>query len=121
MPDGGSARADFPGGDSGTLYDFIQKVLALPEQTQVFMCYDRGPNGRDIRWETTVADEKAHNIHEGGGTSRHAFIATRNERDATLDMPELIIPSLQVIMRGGLLPEPDKDGKRFLKVPFDGL
>lgn len=121
MPDGGSARADFPGGDAGTLYDSIQKVLALPDETRLFMCHDYGPNGRDIRWQTTVADEKAHNIHIGGGTSRDAFIAMRNERDATLDMPKLIIPSLQVNMRGGHLPEPDKDGKRFLKVPIDGL
>lgn len=121
MPDGGSARADFPGGDAGTLYDSIQKVLALPDETRLFMCHDYGPNGRDIRWQTTVADEKAHNIHIGGGTSRDAFIAMRDERDATLGMPKLIIPSLQVNMRGGHLPEPDKDGKRFLKVPIDEL
>lgn len=121
MPDGGSARADFPGGDAGTLFDSIQKVLALPDDTRLFMCHDYGPNGRDIRWETTVADEKAHNIHVGGDTTREAFIAMRNERDATLDMPKLIIPSLQVNMRGGHLPAPDKDGKRFLKVPINGL
>lgn len=121
MPDGGSARADFPGGDAGTLYDSIQKVLALPEATRLFMCHDYGPNGRDIRWDTTVAEEKAHNIHVGRGTSRADFVAMRTERDATLDMPTLIIPSLQVNMRGGRLPEPDKDGKRFLKVPLNGL
>lgn len=121
MPDGGSARADFPGGDAGKLYDSIQKVLALPDETRLFMCHDYGPNGRDIRWETTVADEKAHNIHVGGNTSREEFIAMRNERDATLDMPKLIIPSLQVNMRGGHLPAPDKEGKRFLKVPLNGL
>ena len=90
MPDGGSARADFPGGDAGKLYDSIQKVLALPDETRLFMCHDYGPNGRDIRWETTVADEKAHNIHVGGNTSREEFIAMRNERDATLDMPKLL-------------------------------
>lgn len=121
MPDGGSARADFPGGDAGTLYDSIQRVLALPDDTRLFMCHDYGPNGRDIRWETTVAEEKAHNIHVGGGTTREAFIAMRNARDATLDVPKLIIPSLQVNMRGGRLPPPDKDGKRFLKVPLNGL
>jgi glyoxylase-like metal-dependent hydrolase (beta-lactamase superfamily II) len=121
MPDGGSARADFPGGDAGVLYDSIQKVLALPDDTRLFMCHDYGPNGREIRWETTVAEEKAHNIHVGGGTTRAAFVAMRNERDATLGMPRLIIPSLQVNMRGGNLPPADKDGKRFLKVPVNAL
>jgi glyoxylase-like metal-dependent hydrolase (beta-lactamase superfamily II) len=121
MPDGGSARADFPGGDAGELYDSIQKVLALPDAMRLFMCHDYGPNGRDIAWETTVADEKAHNIHVGAGTTRAAFVAMREARDATLDMPKLIIPSLQVNMRGGELPPPDKSGKRFLKVPVNGL
>lgn len=121
MPDGGSARADFPGGDAGTLYDSIQKVLGLPDATRLFMCHDYGPNGRDIAWETTVGEEKAHNIHVGNGTSRDAFIAMREARDASLDMPKLIIPSLQVNMRAGELPPPDKSGKRFLKVPVNGL
>ena len=87
MPDGGSARADFPGGDAGTLYDSIMKVLALPDDMRLFMCHDYGPNGRDIRWETTVAEEKAQNIHVGGGITRAEFIAFRNARDATLAMP----------------------------------
>lgn len=121
MPDGGSARADFPGGDAGTLYDSIQKVLALPDEMRLFMCHDYGPNGRDIQWETTVGAEKAHNIHVGGGATREAFIKFRTERDATLDMPKLIIPSLQVNMRAGELPPPDESGKRFLKVPVNGL
>lgn len=121
MPDGGSARADFPGGDAGQLYDSIQKVLALPDATRLFMCHDYGPNGRDIAFETTVAEEKAHNIHVGGGKTREEFIRFRTERDAQLDMPKLIIPSLQVNMRGGDLPPPDEDGKRFLKVPINGL
>jgi glyoxylase-like metal-dependent hydrolase (beta-lactamase superfamily II) len=121
MPDGGSARADFPGGDAGTLYDSIQKVLALPDEMRLFMCHDYGPNGRDIRWETTVAEEKAHNIHVGGGRTREEFIKFRTERDKTLAMPRLIIPSLQVNMRGGDLPPPDEEGKRFLKVPINGL
>ncbi|MFN6925462.1 MBL fold metallo-hydrolase [Tabrizicola caldifontis] len=121
MPDGGSARADFPGGDAGTLYDSIQKVLALPDETRLFMCHDYGPNGRDIRWETTVAEEKAHNIHVGGGKTREEFIRFRTERDKTLAMPKLIIPSLQVNMRGGDLPPPDESGKRFLKVPINAL
>jgi glyoxylase-like metal-dependent hydrolase (beta-lactamase superfamily II) len=121
MPDGGSARADFPGGDAGQLYDSIQKVLSLPGEMRLFMCHDYGPNGRDIRWETTVAEERAHNIHVGGGKTREEFVAMRTARDKTLAMPKLIIPSLQVNMRGGDLPPADKDGKRYLKVPINGL
>jgi glyoxylase-like metal-dependent hydrolase (beta-lactamase superfamily II) len=121
MPDGGSARADFPGGDAGVLYDSIQKVLALPDETRLFMCHDYGPNGRDIQWETTVRDEKAHNIHVGGGKTREDFVRFRTERDATLAMPRLIIPSLQVNMRAGEMPPADEDGKTFLKVPVNTL
>ena len=121
MPDGGSARADFPGGDAGQLYDSIQKVLSLPDAMRLFMCHDYGPNGREIRWETTVGDEKAHNIHVGHGKTREEFVAMRTARDKTLAMPKLIIPSLQVNMRGGDLPPPDEDGKRFLKVPINGI
>ncbi|MBO6756279.1 MAG: MBL fold metallo-hydrolase [Roseibium sp.] len=121
MPDGGSARADFPGGDAGVLYDSIQKVLALPDDMRLFMCHDYGPNGRDIQWETTVGDEKVHNIHVGGGKTKEEFVKFRTERDAQLDMPKLIIPSLQVNMRAGQLPPADEDGKTFLKVPVNGL
>ncbi|WP_420412604.1 MBL fold metallo-hydrolase [Roseibium sp.] len=121
MPDGGSARADFPGGDAGTLYDSIQKVLSLPDDMRLFMCHDYGPNGRDIAWETSVGDEKAHNIHVGGGKTRDEFVRFRTERDAQLDMPKLIIPSLQVNMRAGKLPPADESGKTFLKVPVNGL
>ncbi|WP_133488633.1 MBL fold metallo-hydrolase [Aliiroseovarius marinus] len=121
MPDGGSARADFPGGDAGVLYDSIQKVLALPDETRLFMCHDYGPNGRDIQWETTVADEKEHNIHVGAGKTREEFVKFRTERDAQLDMPRLIIPSLQVNMRAGEMPPADEDGKTFLKVPVNAL
>lgn len=121
MPDGGSARADFPGGDAGTLYDSIQKVLALPDDTRLFICHDYGPNGREIAWETTVAEEKAHNIHVGGGRSRDEFIAFRTARDAQLAMPRLIIPSLQVNMRAGELPPADDSGNRYLKVPVNLL
>tara|TARA_R110002020_G_scaffold15555_31_gene55383 strand:+ start:880 stop:1806 length:927 start_codon:yes stop_codon:yes gene_type:complete len=121
MPDGGSARADFPGGDAGVLYDSIQKVLSLPDETRLFMCHDYGPNGRDIQWETTVGEEKAHNIHVGGGKTKVEFVKFRTERDAQLAMPRLIIPSLQVNMRGGELPPADKSGKRFLKVPVNVL
>jgi glyoxylase-like metal-dependent hydrolase (beta-lactamase superfamily II) len=120
MPDGGSARADFPGGDAGTLYDSIQKVLALPDEMRLFMCHDYGPNGRDIAWETSVGDEKAHNIHVGGGISKEEFVKFRTQRDAQLDMPKLIIPSLQVNMRAGEVPT-DKDGHPMLKVPLNGL
>ncbi|RJE85328.1 MBL fold metallo-hydrolase [Paracoccus onubensis] len=120
MPDGGSARADFPGGDAGTLYDSIRKVLSLPDEMRLFMCHDYGPNGRDIQWETTVAEEKANNIHVGGGKTREEFIRFRTERDAQLAMPKLIIPSLQVNMRAGEVPT-DKDGRPMLKVPVNGL
>ncbi|SMR71803.1 Glyoxylase, beta-lactamase superfamily II [Aliiroseovarius halocynthiae] len=121
MPDGGSARADFPGGDAGILYDSIQKVLALPDDTRLFMCHDYGPNGRDIQWETTVAVEKEHNIHVGAGKTREEFVKFRTERDAQLDMPRLIIPSLQVNMRAGDMPPADEDGNTFLKVPVNAL
>lgn len=120
MPDGGSARADFPGGDAGELYDSIMKVLSLPDEIRLFMCHDYGPNGRAIRWETTVAEQKANNIHVGGGKTREDFIKFRTERDATLAVPKLIIPSLQVNMRAGVIPT-DKDGNRVLKVPVNGI
>lgn len=121
MPDGGTARADFPGGDARQLYRSIQRVLALPPATRLFMCHDYGPNGRDIRWEATVADERAHNIHVHDGMSEDAFVALRTARDATLGMPRLILPSIQVNMRAGQLPSPDPDGRRFLKIPLDAL
>ena len=121
MPDGGSARADFPGGDARTLYRSIQRVLALPPQTRLFMCHDYGPNGREIRWETTVAEQREHNIHVRDGIGEDAFVAMREARDATLAMPRLIIPSLQVNMKAGALPQPDESGKRFLKVPLNTL
>lgn len=121
MPDGGSARADFPGGDARILYRSIRRVLALPPQTRLFMCHDYGPNGREIRWETTVAEQREHNIHVRDGISEDEFVAMREKRDATLAMPRLIIPSLQVNMKAGELPKPDESGKRFLKVPLDTL
>jgi len=121
MPDGGSARADFPGGDARTLYRSIQRVLSLPGSMRLFMCHDYGPNGRDIQWETTVADEIEHNIHVGKGTSEDAFVAMREARDATLSMPGLIIPSLQINMRAGQLPPADHEGQVFLKIPINRL
>lgn len=121
MPDGGTARADFPGGDARALYYSIQKVLALPDETRLFICHDYGPNGRDIAWETTVAEEKKHNIHVGVGKTVDEFVTLREERDKTLSMPSLIIPALQVNMRAGKLPEADEDGKQYLKVPVNLL
>lgn len=120
MPDGGSARCDFPGGSAGELYDSIMKVLSLPDETRLFMCHDYGPNGRAIQWETTVAEQKAKNIHVGGDKTREDFIKFRTERDAQLAMPKLIIPSLQVNMRAGEVPT-DADGNPMLKVPVNGL
>ncbi|MEQ3749530.1 MAG: MBL fold metallo-hydrolase [Celeribacter sp.] len=120
MPDGGSARADFPGGDAGELFDSIQKILALPDEMRLFMCHDYGPGGRDIRWESTVAEERAHNIHVGGGRSRDEFVQFRTERDAQLAVPRLILPSLQVNMRGGEVPV-DEHGNKVLKIPVNGL
>lgn len=111
MPDSGSARADFPGGDARTLYLSIQRVLSLPDATRLFMCHDYGPNGREVRCETTVAEQKAHNIHVGGGAGEEAFVAMREARDAALPMPKLIIPALQVNMRGGRMPPADEDGQ----------
>lgn len=121
MPDGGSARADFPGGDARTLYRSIKRVLTLPPAARLFMCHDYAPNGRDIHWETTVADERENNIHVKEGITEDEFVATREQRDKTLGMPKLIIPSLQVNMKAGELPAPDGGGKRFLKVPINGL
>lgn len=120
MPDGGSARCDFPGGDAGELYDSIQKVLSLPDEMRLYMCHDYGPGGRAIQWETSVADQKADNIHVGGGRTREDFIKFRTERDAQLSVPKLIIPALQVNMRAGEVPT-DENGNPVLKVPVNGL
>ncbi len=120
MPDSGSARADFPGGDAGTLYDSIQKVLSLPEHMRLFMCHDYGPNGREIQWQTTVGDEKRHNIHVGQGKSREDFIAFRTRRDEQLAVPKLIIPSLQVNMRAGVVPR-DENGNPSIRFPINAL
>lgn len=122
MPDAGTARADFPGGDARILYRSIRKVLeTLPGNTRLFMCHDYAPGGREIRFETKVAEERASNIHVRDGVSEDEFVAMREARDRTLEMPRLIIPSLQVNIRAGNLPEPDETGKRFLKVPVNGL
>ena len=121
MPDGGTARCDFPGGDPRVLFDSIKRVLSLPAQTRLFMCHDYAPNGREIKWETSVADERAGNIHVRDGVSEDEFVAMRTTRDATLGMPRLIIPSIQVNMRAGRMPEPEANGTVFLKVPLNTL
>jgi glyoxylase-like metal-dependent hydrolase (beta-lactamase superfamily II) len=121
MPDGGTARADFRGGDARALYRSIRRVLGLPPETRLFMCHDYGPNGRAIRWESTVAEQRAHNIHVRDGITEDEFVATREARDRTLDVPKLILPSLQVNMRAGALPAARPDGRVFLKVPLNAL
>ncbi|SMP36208.1 MBL fold metallo-hydrolase [Shimia sagamensis] len=122
MPDFGTARCDFPGGSSETLYQSIQKILTLPEDTRIFVGHDYKAPGRDeYAWETTVSEQKANNVHIGAGADQDSFIEMRDTRDATLAMPKLIIPSLQVNMRAGQMPEPDEDGDVFLKVPVDKL
>ena len=121
MPDAGSARVDFPGGDARTLYRSMQRLLLLPDTMRLFMCHDYGTGGRDIAWETTVGEERAHNVHVRDGVTEDEFVALRKARDKTLAMPKLIIPSLQVNMRAGHLPPSDEDGKTFLKLPLNGL
>lgn len=118
MPDFGSARCDFPGGDAVTLYRSVQRLLALPADTRMFVGHDYGPGGRDIAWETSVAAQKASNIHMRDGIGEDDFVAMRQSRDATLDMPELLLPSLQVNIRAGNLPEPESNGTSYLKFPL---
>jgi glyoxylase-like metal-dependent hydrolase (beta-lactamase superfamily II) len=120
MPDFGTARCDFPGGSAETMFDSVQKILALPDDTRIFVCHDYKAPGRDnYAWETTVGEQKAKNVHVGGGASKDDFVKMRTERDATLDMPKLIIPSLQVNMRAGQMPPADDQGDVFLKVPVN--
>ncbi|WP_412554495.1 MBL fold metallo-hydrolase [Shimia sp. MIT1388] len=122
MPDFGTARCDFPGGSSETLYQSIQKILALPDETRIFVGHDYKAPGRDeYAWETTVGEQKANNVHVGDGADKDSFVEMRDSRDATLAMPKLIIPSLQVNMRAGQMPEPDDEGDVFLKVPVNKL
>ncbi|MEO0915488.1 MAG: MBL fold metallo-hydrolase [Pseudomonadota bacterium] len=122
MPDFGTARCDFPGGSAAMLYDSVQKILALPDETRIFVGHDYLPKGRDTyAWETTVAEQKRSNIHIGKGASRESFIEMREARDETLGMPKLIIPSLQVNMRAGNMPDADDAGDVFLKVPINKL
>jgi len=120
MPDYGSARCDFPGGDAGTLYDSVQKLFTLPDETRVFLCHDyKAPGRDDFQWETTIGRQKRHNIHLHEGITRDEFIEMRTTRDKTLGMPKLILPSIQVNMRAGELPEPEGNGVRYLKIPLN--
>ena len=122
MPDYGSARCDFPGGDARKLYRSVRRLMALPNETRVFLCHDyKAPNRQDFAWETTIAAERAANVHIREGVSEEEFTDMRNKRDATLEMPRLILPSLQVNMRAGRLPQPEENGTRYLKLPLNLL
>ena len=121
MPDVGTARCDFPGGDAPTLYQSIRKLLAYPADTQLLVCHDYPPEGRAPRWQTTVAEQRAHNIHVHDGVDEATFVRMRQARDATLAMPTLMLPSVQVNIRAGKLPGADSAGRRFLKLPIDAV
>ena len=122
MPDFGTARTDFPGGDARALFRSIKRILALPPETRLFMCHDYKAPGRDTyRWETTVAQERATNIHVKDGVTEDEFVAMRTARDATLEMPRLILPSVQINMRAGQMPPAEENGQRYMKIPIDAL
>lgn len=121
MPDYGTARCDFPGGDARTLFRSIRRVLSLPPQTVLYMCHDYQPDGRELLWKTTVAEENAHNIHVHEGVPEDHFVAVRQARDATLAMPVLLLPSVQVNMRAGALPPAETNGVHYLKIPINAL
>ncbi len=122
MPDFGTARCDFPGGSAEQMFDSVQRILSLPEATRIYVGHDYKAPGREVyAWQSTVGEQKARNVHVGGGKPKADFIAMRQTRDATLAMPRLIIPSLQVNMRAGHMPEPEEDGNSYLKVPLNRL
>jgi len=122
MPDFGTARVDFPGGSAETLYNSIEKILSLPDETKIFVGHDyKAPGRDDYAWETTVAEQKAKNVHIGGTKTKNDFVKARNERDSQLGMPKLIVPSLQINMRAGHMPEPEDNGISYLKLPVNGL
>jgi glyoxylase-like metal-dependent hydrolase (beta-lactamase superfamily II) len=121
MPDYGTARCDFPGGDARTLYRSINRVLSLPADTVLYMCHDYPPNGRAVQFSTTVAEERAHNIHVKDGITEAAFVTMREARDAKLDMPVLLLPSVQINMRAGEMPPPEANGVRYVKIPINAL
>ena len=121
MPDVGTARCDFPGGDANTLYASVQKVLSLPPETRLFMCHDYPPNARPVAFETTVAEQRAGNVHVHDGITQAQFVEMRTRRDATLEMPVLILPAVQVNIRAGDLPPPEANGTAYLKIPINAL
>ena len=121
MPDGGTARADFPGGDANQLYNSIKKILSLPEETRIFVCHDYMPEGREAKWETTVGEQKQNNIHINDTVAKDAFVQMREERDSSLKTPKLMIPSIQVNIRAGKMPPKEEDGNVYLKLPISGL
>ncbi len=121
MPDVGTARCDFPGGSAQTLYRSIQKILSYPDETKLYMCHDYPPSGRAVAYSTTVGEQKKSNIHVHSGVSEADFVQMRMARDATLDMPNLILPSIQVNIRAGHFPEPESNGKSYLKIPLNAL
>jgi glyoxylase-like metal-dependent hydrolase (beta-lactamase superfamily II) len=121
MPDVGTARCDFPGGDAPTLYRSVRKLLSLPPQTRLFMCHDYPPNGRPVAFECTVADQRARNIHVNDSISEQQFVEMRTRRDATLDMPVLILPAVQINIRAGHMPPPEPNGVSYVKIPLNAL
>lgn len=121
MPDVGTARADFPGGDAATLYRSIRRLLELPPQTRMYVCHDYPPKTRDAQWETTVAEQRAKNIHVRDGITEEGFVAMRKARDATLEVPTLILPSIQVNVRAGQMPPADDNGVAYLRIPINAL
>jgi glyoxylase-like metal-dependent hydrolase (beta-lactamase superfamily II) len=121
MPDVGTARCDFPGGDAKTLFASVHKILSLPPDTRLFMCHDYPPNGRDVKYESTVADQRANNIHVHDGISEAQFVDMRTKRDATLEMPVLILPAVQINIRAGELPPKEENGIAYAKIPLNAL
>lgn len=121
MPDVGTARCDFPGGDAPTLYRSVRKLLSLPPETRLFMCHDYPPNGRPVAFECTVADQRARNIHVNDSVSEAQFVEMRTRRDATLDMPVLILPAVQINIRAGVMPPPESNGVSYVKIPLNAL
>lgn len=121
MPDGGTARADFPGGDAATLYKSIQRILELDADTRIFVCHDYGPGGRDISWQTTVGEQQQNNIHVGNAKTESEFVELRSTRDAQLSLPSLIVPAIQVNIRAGEMPPPEDNGVSYIKIPINQL
>jgi len=121
MPDAGTARADFPGGNAATLYGSVQRLMEFPNHYRMFMCHDYCPNGRELEYETTVGEQRKNNIHVGAGKSKSTFVEMRESRDSTLDMPHLILPSLQINMRAGQFPKAEDNDLVYLKIPVNAF